>query len=1053
MDTNYKLVTNAEDLRIACDELSQQSIVGFDTETTSLDPYSGRVRLVQFAAPGGSVYIIDLDCFSGGNNGGAANNGDGIYHDEALAPLKKLLAAARPVKIAHNAKFDAKWIKRQLDVELGGLFDTLLASQLVSAGNTEDRHSLEVVAARYLEERVDKAEQLSDWNRELSEAQLEYAARDAAILVPLRERLVERLKAENLIQCATLEFDCVLPVAGLELAGFYLDQARWREQIANVEQLRARLAGELQGMLAEGTMQQASLFGETRVDFNIDSHVQLTKALKRLGVPVPDSTRNWKLQPLAEEYPVVKKLLEYRTVQKSLTSYGENILDPKSGYINPHTQRIHANFHQIGAPTGRFACLTGDALVATPVGFKRMDALREDDFVKTSYGFKRVEKAWMNGTRRVYKIQLKDGRSIRATEDHRFLAGKADTWKRLNELRIGDKLYTSLKIFESEASDASEQLDEFYPLDINFPEVRSRKPVTVPTTLSIELCELAGLIVADGFLGVRHERPVTKRRLSGTPALYDRVCIAFERHDQDVIDRMMANGAKLFGQTFVEVKAQTCRLLQLASTRVAQFLAEFGLRGNAHTKAVPLAVLGASTVYQAAFLRGLFEGDGHRSESMIGLTSVNHKLLSQAQLMLSNMGIYSTIKQRNDRSGFSGAVRFALSINKKSDINRFMSKIGFISGRKSRPFNFTAQITDGIPTPFVVSGAQLYREAVAVGTTPPSRTGVKPFITYYKNSYIKSESVEKLIARFGQLPSLKPIVDCLDLELRPVEIESITVDEIEKVYDITVEGVHEFIADGIVVHNCTQPNIQQVPHATEYRRCFRAPDNRKLIIADYSQVELRILAHITGDQGFIDAFNSGADLHRVTAAQVFGVPLDEVTADQRSFAKRLNFGVVYGIGAQRFSMMTGLSLTESEDILRRYFATYRALDTWLREAARRAVRERTARTLSNRLARFTFDPADKQAASLAQRNGKNMPIQGSSADILKRALRLLHDKLKDTSARIVNIVHDEIVVEADACDAEEIARTVEAAMCAAGEEYVTRVPIKVETEIADEWVK
>jgi ribonuclease D len=133
-----------------------------------------------------------------------------------------------------------------LDVELGGLFDTLLASQLVSAGNTEDRHSLEVVAARYLEERVDKAEQLSDWNRELSAAQLEYAARDAAVLVPLRERLVERLKAENLIQCATLEFDCVLPVAGLELAGFYLDQARWREQIANVEQLRARLAGELQ---------------------------------------------------------------------------------------------------------------------------------------------------------------------------------------------------------------------------------------------------------------------------------------------------------------------------------------------------------------------------------------------------------------------------------------------------------------------------------------------------------------------------------------------------------------------------------------------------------------------------------------------------------------------------------------------------------------------------------------------------------------------------------------------------------------------------------------
>ncbi|MFN2453412.1 MAG: DNA polymerase [Pyrinomonadaceae bacterium] len=526
MNTNYKLITTAEELRASVEELRQQLVVGFDTETTSLDPYSGRLRLIQFATPDG-VHLIDLDCFVNHNN--ATNDDaslDKAYDNPALAPLKELLAAPRPVKIAHNAKFDAKWTKHHLGVELGGLFDTLLASQLVSAGDAEDRHNLEAVASRYLDQAIDKTEQLSDWSGALSVSQLEYAARDAAVLVPLRERLVEKLRANDLVKCATLEFDCVQPVAELELAGFYLDKARWREQITHVERERARLAEELQAMLSEGTMQQASLFGETRADINIDSHVQLTKALKRLNVPLPDSTRNWKLQPLAAEYPVIAKLLEYRTVQKSLTSYGENI----NGFINPHTNRIHANFLQIGAPTGRFACI--------------------------------------------------------------------------------------------------------------------------------------------------------------------------------------------------------------------------------------------------------------------------------------------------------------------------------------------------------------------------------------------------------------------------------------------------------------QPNIQQVPHAVEYRRCFRAPDNCKLIIADYSQIELRILAHVTQDQGFIDAFNSGADLHKVTAAQVFNVSLEAVTKEQRDFAKRLNFGVVYGIGAQRFSMMTGLSLTEAEDILRRYFATYRALDAWLREAARRALRERTARTLSNRLARFNFDPEDRQAASLVQRNGKNMPIQG-----------------------------------------------------------------------------
>src|SRR6185295_15409522 len=176
-----------------------------------------------------------------------------------------------------------------------------------------------------------------------------------------------------------------------------------------------------------------------------------------------------------------------------------------------------------------------------------------------------------------------------------------------------------------------------------------------------------------------------------------------------------------------------------------------------------------------------------------------------------------------------------------------------------------------------------------------------------------------------------------------------------------------------------------------------------------------------GDQGFINAFNSGADLHRVTDAEVFNTPLDQVNKEQRDFAKRLNFGVVYGIGAQRFSIMTGLSVGEAENVLRKYFGTYRQLDTYLQEAANRAVRERQARTASGRLVRFRYDEQDRQQISMTQRNGKNTPIQGTSADILKRALRLLEDDLQQTSAKIVNIIHDEIVVEVDADEAKEIA--------------------------------
>ncbi|HEY0080540.1 MAG TPA: DNA polymerase [Pyrinomonadaceae bacterium] len=1035
---NYRLVTNAEDLPAAIEDLKPHAAVGFDTETTSLDPYAGRMRLVQLAAPDGFTYIFDLKRLdpSGFERGHSREA-------ESLAPLRRLLAAPRPVKIAHNAKFDAKWTKHYLGVELGGLFDTLLASQLVSAGDSEDRHGLQLVAERYLGETLDKAAQLSDWSGELSEGQLEYAARDAAVMLPLREKLIERLKADDLVRCASLEFDCVVPVAQIELTGIYLDKERWREQLAVVNKERAALAEELQTMLAEESPQQ-SFFGPTRLDINLDSHVQLTKALKRLGIEVPDSTRNWKLQPLADKHIEVKKLLEYRHVQKALTSYGENILEE----ISPHTGRIHANFHQIGAPTGRMSCLAGDTLVFTPQGFKRMDSVTEGDRVKTSYGFKKVEKAWMNGVRQLFSVRLRDGRTIRATADHRFLTGQADTWRQLGELRPGDALFVSLKSsdFEPDAPP--------HPLNISLPEVRARKTVQLPRCLSPELCELMGLIMADGFLGRRHERPVKRRRLSGTPAVYDRIYLAFDWQDEELIERIVAYSRDLFGQPFVEVKSRTCRVYQLASTHLAQFFAALGLEGNAHTKAVPEIIMRASSAYQAAFLRGLFEGDGYRMGSSIGLTSVNRHLLAQVQLLLSNLGIYSIIHQRADESGFAGSIRFDLKIYKKSDMARFLRAIGFITSRKNRPFNPTAQTTDGISTPFIIPGSSLYREAIAAGTTQASREGIKPFTTFYKRAHIKEESVKKLVGRFGLLPSLKPVLDYLDLKLRPVEIDSITPDGIEEVYDISVEDVHEFIANGIVVHNCTNPNIQQVPHSVEYRRCFRAPEGRKLLISDYSQIELRILADYTGDKGFIEAFNSGADLHRVTAAQIFNSPLEAVTKEQRDFAKRLNFGVVYGIGAQRFSMMTGLSLAEAEDILRRYFATYRGLDHWLRAAAQQAIRERTApRTVAGRLARFNFDPADKQAVSLAQRNGKNSPIQGSSADIIKRALRLLHDQLKEGTARIVNVVHDEIVVEADAADAESIARTVEDAMCAAGEEYVKKVPVKVETEVADEWVK
>src|SRR5213075_304892 len=176
MSINYQVIKTTDALRPAVEHLAKHSVIGLDTETTDLDPYTARLRLIQLAAPDG-VYIVDLHRFN-----------DDMKRSEALASLRQMLAAPRPIKIAHNAKFDAKFIRHNLGVDIGGLFDTLLASQLVSAGDIEQRHGLEAIAGRYLNEAVDKSERLSNWEFELSEAQLQYAARDAAVLIPLRDK-------------------------------------------------------------------------------------------------------------------------------------------------------------------------------------------------------------------------------------------------------------------------------------------------------------------------------------------------------------------------------------------------------------------------------------------------------------------------------------------------------------------------------------------------------------------------------------------------------------------------------------------------------------------------------------------------------------------------------------------------------------------------------------------------------------------------------------------------------------------------------------------------
>jgi DNA polymerase I-like protein with 3'-5' exonuclease and polymerase domains len=242
---------------------------------------------------------------------------------------------------------------------------------------------------------------------------------------------------------------------------------------------------------------------------------------------------------------------------------------------------------------------------------------------------------------------------------------------------------------------------------------------------------------------------------------------------------------------------------------------------------------------------------------------------------------------------------------------------------------------------------------------------------------------------------------------------------------------------------CTSPNIQQIPHEDEFRRCFVAEKGNVLVISDYSQVELRILAEVSGDPAFVEAFQRGDDLHRVTAATMYGVAMEEVTKDQRSDAKRINFGLMYGRGARSLSGPTRHRRGTRTRAHRRILCQLPKGPTLFAETANRAVRDRTLRTLAGRLRKFgPASTLDDRGAM--RREAMNYPIQGASADIAKLALVYIREELRGLDARLVNCIHDEFVVECDENIAPQVEEKTRAALVRAGEEILSEVPVEVE---------
>lgn len=253
----------------------------------------------------------------------------------------------------------------------------------------------------------------------------------------------------------------------------------------------------------------------------------------------------------------------------------------------------------------------------------------------------------------------------------------------------------------------------------------------------------------------------------------------------------------------------------------------------------------------------------------------------------------------------------------------------------------------------------------------------------------------------------------------------------------------------------SDPNLQNIPIRTaegrRIRQAFIPEPGWRMLAADYSQIELRIMAHLSGDEGLLRAFASGADVHRATAAEVFGLPLEQVSAEQRRSAKAINFGLIYGMSAFGLARQLGIDRGAAQDYVDRYFARYPGVKAYMENTRRQAIDRGYVETvLGRRLYLRDIRARNPQLRQAAERAAINAPMQGTAADIIKQAMLAVDRWLQESRfpARMLMQVHDELVFEVEENAVAEAGEQIRAAMIAAA---ALRVPLEVDVGVGDNW--
>ena len=372
------------------------------------------------------------------------------------------------------------------------------------------------------------------------------------------------------------------------------------------------------------------------------------------------------------------------------------------------------------------------------------------------------------------------------------------------------------------------------------------------------------------------------------------------------------------------------------------------------------------------------------------------------------------------------------------------------SGLSTRLSEIEHQVYEACGAPFNLNSPQQLSDALfnQLKLTPPDRTA-RTATGFY------STSADVLDALRGK----HPVVD-LVLEYRELaKLKSTYVDALPQEVNPRTGRVHtSYNQTGSVTGRIASqdPNLQNIPIRTELgqqvRHAFVASPDEVLLSVDYSQVELRIVAHMSEDQAMLEAFQAGQDIHAATAAAIYGVPIQKVTKEMRRRAKGINFGLVYGMSAFGLTRYTDLTLAESEDFLEAYFRQFPGVKNYLDGIRRLAADQGYVETLLGRRRYFPGlkNQSDRNIRNREEREAINAPIQGTAADIMKIAMLRVPKALQEAGlrARLELQVHDELVLE---CPEEELAQTAALVKQVMQDAYELKAPLRTEARYGRNW--